>query len=793
MVSVLHRRLLRELRGGGMSVVSIVLIAAVGTGCYVAMRSAHRNLSDAKNRYYAQGRMADFWIQLKKVPTDEVARLRTLPWVTEIQPRIRFPATVDLGEGRKPISGLALSLPDTRRPVLNDVVLRMGGYFTPGRRNEVIVNHSFAEAHGLKPGSRFRLLLQGKQEEVVVVGTAMSCEFVYALGPGSIVPDRKGFGIFYLKRSFAEEVFQFEGAANELIGRLSPGGHAAVKNVLQQIERMLDDYGVLQTTPLADYPSNNFLTQEIEGLATFGFAVPMIFLVVTALVLNVMMIRRAGQERTVVGTLKALGYSDAVVAGHFLEFSLWIGLLGGLAGCVLGAWMAQSMTSIYQRFYEFPSLVARFHADIHVQAVIVAVACAGLGGWHGTRSVMRLRPADAMRPRPPRTGRVVFLERFPRLWNRLSAAWRIVLRNILRHRVRSGAGVAAGMLGAAVMAMIFSMAEAVDHLMAFHFRWVYRSDLTLGLKDEQSSDVVRELLRLEGVRAAEPSLVMPCVIRFGARERTTALTGITAGAAMTVPREADGRKVAVPPAGLLMSRALARILGAKQGDAVAIRPLRGSREWRVARLAGLMDDYVGTTIYADIDYLRGILKEESAVNRVQMALDPDPQVRRDILFRLKDWPAVQDIIARADIRANLENTLLRNLWLFLSIEILFAGSLFFGAVLNSAIISMTERRQELATLQVLGYSPWQVGGLLARESLVLTLAGIVLGLPLGYALLNHVVHAYQTEVMRIPSTFPPQVWARTVLWGTVFGMASQVIVQRAVHAMPWLEAIKVRE
>ncbi len=135
MVSVLHRRLLRELRGGGMPIVSIVLIAAVGTGCYVAMRSAHRNLSDAKNRYYAQGRMADFWIQLKKVPTDEVSRLRELPWVTEIQSRLRFPVTADLGEDRKPISGLALSLPDARRPVLNDVVLRRGGYFTPGRRN----------------------------------------------------------------------------------------------------------------------------------------------------------------------------------------------------------------------------------------------------------------------------------------------------------------------------------------------------------------------------------------------------------------------------------------------------------------------------------------------------------------------------------------------------------------------------------------------------------------------------------------------------------------------------------
>ena len=166
--------------------------------------------------------MADFWIDLKKAPLAEIATLEEIPGITQITPRIQFAATVDLEHVAKPINSLVLSLPDKRQAVINDIVLKEGDYFTDRRQNEVIVNASFARHHNLYPGSWIHLLLNNRRQELFVVGTAISSEFTYLLGPGALVPDPSSFGVFYLKQSFAEEVFDFDGAANQVVGRLAP-------------------------------------------------------------------------------------------------------------------------------------------------------------------------------------------------------------------------------------------------------------------------------------------------------------------------------------------------------------------------------------------------------------------------------------------------------------------------------------------------------------------------------------------------------------------------------------------
>src|SRR5581483_1708932 len=132
-VSVLDRKLVRELRSSWGVLLAISGIMAIGVAAYVALNSAYRNLSTAQRRYYADCRMADFTIELKKAPNADLATLGKLPGVVEIRPRIQFFATVDLERVAEPLNGLVLSLPDRRTPVINDIILRQGSYFTDRR------------------------------------------------------------------------------------------------------------------------------------------------------------------------------------------------------------------------------------------------------------------------------------------------------------------------------------------------------------------------------------------------------------------------------------------------------------------------------------------------------------------------------------------------------------------------------------------------------------------------------------------------------------------------------------
>jgi len=806
MVGALHRKLLRELRDQAGLLAVIIGILGVGVGCYVSLTSAQRSLSEAKLRYYAQARMADFWIDLKKVPLADLATLRSLPNVAEIRPRIQFFATVDLEDAPRPLNGLVLSLPDRRAAVINDVVLRSGGYFTDRRQNEVIVNEAFARRHDLRPGQWIHLLLNNRRQELFIVGTAISCEFVYLVGPGTFTPDPEHFGVFYLKQTYAEEVFDLSGAANQVLGRLTSdqkqqsqavaAGVAApnaVREVLRRAEELLEPYGVLGAIPLADQPSNRYISSEIQQLRTFSIILPVIFLAVVVLVLNVVLTRVVENQRNVTGTLKALGYSDARLFLHFQEIGLVVGIAGGLLGCAIGYGLAYYMIAMYRIFYELPALEAHFYPGIHGLGLLIGAACSAAGCLRGSRAVLRLRPAEAMRAKPPTRGKAIFLERAAWLWRRLSSGWRMVLRDLFRTKTRTLAGLFAAAMGSAVLVNTFMMAESVQMLVDFQFRWILRSDLDLTFKDERPAAAWHEAARLPGVDRAEPVLDVAGTFRNGHLMKKGGITGLARGAQLTIPRDSQARRLRVPPAGVVMSRTLAEMLRLRPGDTVRFQPTKGQRRTYELPVAEIADSYVGVSVYADLDYLSRLMGEERAVTTVQLALDNRPEHTAALYRELKRLPALQAVNARADMIFNLEDTVIKTIWVSLGLLIAFAGMVFFGSILNASLVSLAERQREVATLRVLGYGPWLVGSLLLRESLIVSLIGTVLGMPLGYWLSVYTASVYNTELFRIPVVHSWATWWGTFALAIVFTLAAHAFVQRSIHCMNWLEALQAKE
>jgi putative ABC transport system permease protein len=792
-VSVLNRKLLRELRSSGGMLCAIGSIIAVGVACLVTMGSAYWNLTEAKQRYYVQCRMADFWIDLKKAPRGEIERLVEMPGVAEVRPRIGFPATVDVEDVPRPLGGLVLSLPDRREPVLCDIVLRRGGYFSDRREQEVIVGDAFARARKIEPGDVIRLVLNNRRQELLVVGTAISSEFIYTFPPGGIVPDPEHFGIFYVKHSYAENVFDFDGAANQALGRFSPDLREDPRLVLRRVEDALADYGVLAATPRSEQASHLYVSQEIDGLEIFAVFMPAIFLAVAALVLNVLLTRLADQQRTVVGTLKALGYSDAQVFFHFLKFGLAVGLGGAAVGCAGGYWLAEQMTVLYRQYFEFPELENRFYPGLTAAALAVAAACAAVGSLRGARAVLRLKPAEAMRPKPPPTGGAILLERVPWLWRRLSSGWRMVVRGVVRHRVRTLAGVFAAMMGAAVLVSGFMMAEATSFLIDFQFRWVLRSDVELAFRDERGPEALDEAARLPGVDRAEPVLHVAGTFFNGPHRKKGGVMGLQPDATLTQPRDRQARPVRIPPTGLAMSRKMAEILRVERGDWIAFEPVRGLRRRLDVQVVEITDSYLGTAVYADLGFLGRLIGEESALSGAQLAIDRRPSHTDALHYELKQMPALEAVNFREDLVKGLETTVVETMWVFIGTLVLFAGVMFFGSILTSSLVSLAERQREIATLRVLGYGPWQIGSLLLRESLLATAVGTLLGMPLGYLLTVAMAAAYESEMFRFPVVHSPGTWIWTLVLAAVFTLTAHLAVQRTIHRMDWLDALKAQE
>ncbi|RMG32470.1 MAG: ABC transporter permease, partial [Planctomycetota bacterium] len=393
--SVLARKRLRDLWRHRGLVASIAAIVVLGTSSFCTMVSVYRNLSEARDGYYRRCRLADFWVLLKRMPRSELTRIRQAIHVRELDGRIAFDITAavpradvrpttprrsvpvraaplsEFRPGDRPserwqpgnapvppfrwVSGRIVSiepravLPPSGRPAgtgaaasaatavvpVNSLVLRRGWNLRPDGRREVLVDDAFARHNGLEPGDRLQLLLNEQLYDVTVVGTVQSPEFVYVLPPGGLIPDPQRFGVFFARREFLEEAFDFGGSCNQLIGRLAPGQDVA--SVLRTVEALCRDYGVVDTIPRARWLSNWFLSNELRGLRVTTYFLPTLFFAVAALLLDVLMMRLVRQQRTTIGTLKALGYDDGPIVRHYLGFAAVVGVLGGGLGVAV-AW-----------------------------------------------------------------------------------------------------------------------------------------------------------------------------------------------------------------------------------------------------------------------------------------------------------------------------------------------------------------------------------------------------------------------------------------------------------------------
>ena len=635
-------------------------------------------------------------------------------------------------------------------------------------------------------------LLMASSASEKIVGTAISCEFTYLIGPGTFVPDPEHFGVFYVKQEFAEEVFDLEGAANQIVGRFAPGEKMG-KESLRQAETLLDSYGVLQVTPLKLQSSNQFLTGEIDQIGTFATIFPTIFLIVAALVLNVLMLRLARQQRTVIGTLKAIGYSDRQVFLHFLKFGLIVGLIAGLLGGVGGYFDSLLMTTMYSWFFQFPNLRNEFSGQAYAIGIGLALSCSWIGSWYGSRAALALPPAQAMRPEPPRQGRAILLERATWLWGRLNASWRMTARNLFRNRLRTGMGIFSATMGASLMINGFMLVEATRFMIDFHFFRLSTSDIDLAFDEEQGIEAIDELKHLPGVDLAEPALAVSCNLKHGPYQRKTVLTGLLPQPQLTTPRDTAGEKLRVPDDGVLLTQRLADLLHARRGDRITMVPVKGGRRPIELQVVEIGDSYIGISAYANIHTLSRAVEEELVVTGAQLKTDGD-RMHLDSLYReFKRMPGIQAVNSRHDLITNLVQTLITNQRVMISVIVTFAGIVFLGSITNASLISLGERLSEVATLRAIGYGPWQVGNLFLRESLITTLLGVCFGLPGGYWLTWLMTASYENEMLKIPLVSAAWVWQAAFLLAVVFTLAAHCIVQISIHWMNVPDTLKAKE
>jgi putative ABC transport system permease protein len=675
-----------------------------------------------------------------------------------------------------------------RRPRVNDLFLRRGRWIEPGRPDEVLASEGFVTAHGLVPGDRVPAVINGRLRQLTIVGVALSPEFVYTIPPGDLVPDDRRYAVFWMSQQALAAAFDMEGGFNDVV--LILARDASEQEVISRIDRILEPYGGLGAIPRSLQLSHWMVESELNQLQTFGFMLPLVFLLVAAFILNVALTRALALQRPQIAALKALGYTNAAIGWHYLKWAVAIGLLGVGIGVLGGAWLGSGIIGLYNDFFKFPELVFDVPVSVLLGATALTLGAAGGGAFGAVRRAVAVPPAEAMRPEAPaRFRRTVF--ETPFVARHLGNAGRMVLRNVTRHPLRAAASIFGIGFAVAVLMIGLVFTDAIEQLIQTQFWEAERQDVTVTFVEPRSQAAIHELARLPGVLAVEPQRAVAVRIRSGHRERYLSVTGVPPSPRFKRIVNRYGRPARLPPSGVVLSQLLGAVLGVRPGDTITLEVLEGHRPTVDVPVAGLVDDILGLSAYMDAGALHALMREGEVFTGALLLVDSTESAR--LASALKEIPAVGGTAFKRAILRSFRETMAANMDLTIFINLLFASIIAFGVVYNAARVSLSERSRELASLRVLGFTRAEISLILMGELALLTLAALPVGWLFGYSLSAAIVSSIESEVYRFPLYVSRQAVALSFLGIIGAAVVSGLLVRRRLDTLDLVAVLKIRE
>ncbi|MEZ5926445.1 MAG: ABC transporter permease [Hyphomicrobiaceae bacterium] len=783
----LDRKLLRDLMRIWPQGLAIALVVAAGVATLILAVGAYRSLDETRRAYYERHRFADIFASVSRAPRTILTDISSIDGVLSVEPRIVDHAILDIDDTVTPVTSVVISLPDHHPQRLNILYLRSGRLPEAGNDHEAVVNEAFANAHRLVIGSAFSAVLNGRKRQLRVVGVALSPEYVYAIGPGDLMPDDRRFAVVWMSESALAAAYDLEGAFNSLLVKLINGTRAEA--VVDRIDRLTARYGGTGATLRKDQTSDAFLDAELKQLNAMARIIPPIFLLVSAFLINMTLSRLIALEREQIGLLKALGYGRLRIAVHYLELVLAIAAVGIVIGYALGTWFGLSLTRLYAEFFHFPFLIFERSIDLYLLAGGLSAAAASVGGLRSVWKAASLAPAVAMQPPAPARYKPMRIERLGMLQG-LSQLTMMSLRHMVRMPARAAMTGLGLSLGAALLIVSLFSVDSVEHMIDVNFFLAQRQDATLNFATARDIRVTDDVRRLPGVLRVEPFRSVLVRLRNGQRDRKIAIQGLPADRDLARIIDRSLAPVLLS-GGLVIDERVAEVLALAPGDLVEVEPLEGRRRTRELRLAAIIRSDFGLSAYMPMRELNQLMAEGRWISGTHISYDRT--LENQLFEAVKSTPAIASIALHRFALAKFRETIARNIDIMVGIYLSLAVIVAFGVAYNAARIQLSEQARELASLRVLGFTRGEVSHVLFLELAVLTLLSQPLGWLLGYGFGWLVISGFSSDLYRTPMVIHAATYARASLVVFAAVAVAALIVRLRINRLDLMRVLKTRD
>ena len=570
---------------------------------------------------------------------------------------------------------------------------------------------------------------------------------------------------------------------------------------IDQGQKELDEMATCEWYVLGRDTNSGFVSysQDAERVDNLSSIFPVIFFVVAALACLTTMTRMVEEQRTQIGSLKALGFSRLAISQKYIGYAFVASLVGGLIGLGVGATLIPAViANAFQIMYAIPGLDYKMQLPLFVLAVLAAVACTTGAALWACLSTLIDTPANLMRPRAPKAGKRVFLEYIKPIWRRLSFTWKVSMRNLFRYQKRFWMTVI-GIGGCTALIVTgFGLHESIFDVLDKQFDEISLYDATVGLDEDLTEEQKQGIENyLDGEEAVEDYMFTYQQMMDASTTGTSYDVYLFAvddveefGRFVDLRHRSDHAPVELDGSGVVIDEKLSELLGVSVGDTIT---LEGDQRVE-AVVADITENYVYHYVYLTRDLYTQLYGEDYQNNVMLLAYQDGMGV--DVSNQTSETLMKMDGVASysyiATIRDSFEDSM-DAINYAVVIIIVAAAALAFVVLYNLTNINITERRSELATLKVLGFYDGETTAYVLRENVFLTIFGVILGLVLGRFLHSWMVLTVEVDLVMFGRTAPPYAYVLAAALTALFSLIVNVAAHFRLKKIDMVESLKTVE
>ena len=572
------------------------------------------------------------------------------------------------------------------------------------------------------------------------------------------------------------------------------------QNLLQNIE---DSVGWSVYTR-HDSPGYTGYGQAADNMVRLAYIFPTFFFIVSTMVCLTTMTRMVEEERTQLGTLKALGYSNKMISGKYILYSAVASFIGVILGTIVGSiGVPLAICGAWGIMYEMPATILQFIPLYIILGVVIAIGSTVLAALLACRKELVTVPAVLMRPKPPKAGKRVFLENVTAVWSKLSFTSKVTVRNLFRNKKRFAVTVI-GIAGCtALILAAFGLRDAIGGVIDNQYgkeAGVAQYDLQVVFKDGQvdydNSDLVYQVNSLDGIESSMLGYLKVCTGYSDRSDKSMEIDILVpqnpASFQNFIDLKLNNNDVPLTDEGAVITTKLADKTNTKIGDTLTVSWTEGSKtyEYEVV-VTGIVDNYTFHYVYMTPYYFSTLINNPITYNYLFCKVDEAFTTEQKAYLEksVNEIRGVNGSVFTTVVIDNFNN-IVNTLNLVILVFIIAAMSLAFVVLYNLNNINVNERIRELATLKVLGFYDGEVSAYIYRENIFLTLIGIALGLVLGIPLNIAVVGVVDIDQLTFNTNLKLASFIIAIVMTIVFAIIVNVLMHFKLKKISMVESLK---